>query len=237
MEKPTLYVPDQVYYGDPFLSMFDVITSQKPYDCDIAKIADVVMLTGGADIDPVYYNEEAHPSTSSYGNRCAFEYKLIQYCIEREKPILGICRGAEWLAIAGGGKLFQHVTSHSVSHPITWGKFKEKIGTSSLHHQMCDLRNVPDAHVIAWADGLSNFYEGAKFGESLLPPKSLKEPEVFTIPHIKGFAVQGHPEMMDDDCHFNVLVRSSLARFLNIPEVPSDAERVNTLINTQRVTY
>lgn len=237
MEKPTLYVPDQVYYGDPFMSMFDIITSDKPYDCGLAQVADVVMLTGGADINPMYYKQKAHPSTQYYGHRDALEYKLIQHCLEHERPILGICRGAEWLAIAGGGKLFQHVTSHNVSHPITWGKLKAKVGTSSLHHQMCDLREIKDAHVIAWADGLSNMYEGEEFNKNLVPPKSLQEPEVFTIPHIKGFAVQGHPEMMDDDCTFNILVRSSLASFLNITETPEDAERVNAIINSEKVTY
>jgi gamma-glutamyl-gamma-aminobutyrate hydrolase PuuD len=232
--KPMLYVPDAEYYGEPFANMFNVVGTTKPYDTEVAKIADVVMLTGGSDIDPTYYNQSKHPTTSGTYYRDQMEYRLIQTCLEKGIPILGICRGAEWLAITAGGELFQHVSSHNTPHAVSWGKLKIKVHTSSLHHQMCDIREIKDAHVLAWADGLSNFYEKAVQGVSVVQPKSLKEPEVFILPSIKGFAVQGHPEMLDFDCTFNCLVRTSLAEFLKIKPDDADLEKVNNLINIDK---
>lgn len=233
--RPTLYVPDYEDYAVPFESMFNVVTSETIYDDEVVKAVDVLMLTGGGDIDPSYYNEKRHPATYSSTHRDSHEYRLIQTALERGVAILGICRGAEWLSIVAGGKLFQHVSSHQNSHAVRWGKLKTPIHTSSLHHQMCDLREVPDAKVLAWADGISNFYEGAVPNLSVLQPKSLKEPEVFTIDRIKGFAVQGHPEMLGINSTFNSLMRCALADFLKIDPPKYDAENVEMLIKADKL--
>lgn len=232
--KPILYVPDYVPYAEPFRNMFDVITSDKPYDLEVARIADVLMLTGGSDINPEYYGQKPHPSTHYGEYRDKAEHKLIQQALDRSQPILGICRGAEWLAIVAGGKLFQDVSHHQYGHGIKWGKIDFTIHATSIHHQMCDLREVKDAKILAYADGLSNCYEGEIQGVDVIPPHSYKEPEVFTIESIKGFGIQGHPEMSSDDSHFNVLCRYALAKFLAIDPDKEDATKVDSLIKTQK---
>ena len=236
--KPMLYVPDFEDYGTPFAKMFNIVSSDKMYDCDIAKIADMVMLTGGGDIDPKYYGQKKHPATHvSFGMRDAQEHKLIETCLENAIPILGICRGAEWLTIAAGGELFQHVTNHTCSHTVTWGKIPFGIQTSSLHHQMCDLRKIKDAKVLAYASGISNFYETEGYGIAPVEPKTLKEPEVFQLPSIKGFAIQGHPEMMPEYCQFNVLARMALASFMKMEIDPQDAEHFENIRKIQKEIY
>ena len=235
--KPILYVPDYVEYAFPFDNIFNVIEGEKEYDLDIAKTADVVMLTGGADINPIYYAEMKHPSTHFYRQRDQKEKALIDQCLERGQGILGICRGAEWISIVGGGKLFQDVSGHQTGHAVQWGNLKTSIHTSSLHHQMCDLRNVPDAKVLAWARGISGHYDGNSLNpeNNSIKGYSLKEPEVFMIPRIRAFAIQGHPEMLTNDATFNVLSRFAVCKFFGQEPTQFDTDRVNLLLDAERL--
>ncbi len=72
---------------------------------------DGLLLTGGEDIDPAYYDEPPHNSTPDR-ERDAFELPLIRAAIERDMPILGICRGMEAINVSMGGKLLQHISGH-----------------------------------------------------------------------------------------------------------------------------
>jgi putative glutamine amidotransferase len=69
-----------------------------------------LVLSGGGDIDPFILEEDPHPAISDVEPaRDAFELALARQAMERNMPLLGICRGAQVLAIAGGGRLQQHL--------------------------------------------------------------------------------------------------------------------------------
>jgi len=71
---------------------------------------DGLVVTGGADIDPVHYGEEPHAENDSpRPERDAWELALVEAAGTRGMPFLGICRGAQVLNIARGGTLLQHV--------------------------------------------------------------------------------------------------------------------------------
>jgi putative glutamine amidotransferase len=71
---------------------------------------DGLMLVGGADIDPAAYGAEAHDATTgSVPERDAFEVALVRRALERDMPVLGICRGMQVLNVACGGTLHQHL--------------------------------------------------------------------------------------------------------------------------------
>ncbi|MDP2712809.1 MAG: gamma-glutamyl-gamma-aminobutyrate hydrolase family protein [Solirubrobacteraceae bacterium] len=71
---------------------------------------DGLMLAGGADIDPGSYGAAAHPLTiGSVPVRDAFEIALVRRALERDLPVLGICRGMQILNVARGGTLHQHL--------------------------------------------------------------------------------------------------------------------------------
>jgi putative glutamine amidotransferase len=71
---------------------------------------DGLMLAGGADIDPTAYGGEPHPATiGSVPERDAFEVALVRRALERDIPLLGICRGMQVMNIARGGTLHQHL--------------------------------------------------------------------------------------------------------------------------------
>lgn len=71
---------------------------------------DGLILAGGSDVDPATYGAEPHPKTSgTVPLRDRTEVALLKRAIERDMPVLGICRGMQVLNAARGGTLIQHV--------------------------------------------------------------------------------------------------------------------------------
>lgn len=71
---------------------------------------DGLIISGGIDIDPACYGET--PSsyvTSTNAARDEFESALLHDAIERDLPVLGICRGHQLFNVAHGGSLLQHI--------------------------------------------------------------------------------------------------------------------------------
>jgi putative glutamine amidotransferase len=77
---------------------------------EVLELIDGLMLAGGADIDPAAYDQEPHPATAdTVPARDAFEIALARGAIERDMPVLGICRGMQLINVALGGTLLQHL--------------------------------------------------------------------------------------------------------------------------------
>jgi len=77
---------------------------------ELLELIDGLMLAGGCDVDPASYGARPHAETSgTWPERDRFELALTHRAIERELPVLGICRGMQLLNVATGGTLLQHV--------------------------------------------------------------------------------------------------------------------------------
>ncbi len=84
---------------------------------EIAQLLDSVqgiLLTGGHDVDPALYGEEAIPECGTpCRERDAMESELLRQALEKDIPVLGICRGIQFLNAYLGGTLFQDLpTQH-----------------------------------------------------------------------------------------------------------------------------
>ena len=141
-----------------------------PYDDESALVSildtlDGIVLSGGADIDPDYLGEEPLECISVNLRRDAQELLLVHLAVDRQIPVLGICRGIQVLAAALGGKLYQDIkTQHDApciehsqskarglpSHEVTIEKDSllyslmgsETLAVNSFHHQA--VKEVPE---------------------------------------------------------------------------------------------
>ena len=119
-------------------------------------LLDGLLLSGGSDIDPAIYGAARHPETKPAPEpRDRFEIALARAALERDMPVLGICRGMEVLNVALGGTLEQHIANLGL-HRHTAGAFgdhevelepgslaaraagAERLVVKSHHHQGID---------------------------------------------------------------------------------------------------
>jgi gamma-glutamyl-gamma-aminobutyrate hydrolase PuuD len=157
--------------------------------------ADFVVFTGGEDVTPLLYNEKAHPFTLYNSERDAFEADQFVMAIEKKKPMVGICRGSQFLCVMSGGKLVQHQAHPSFIHSMKTFDGKELM-ISSTHHQAqfpFNMVDNEDYHILGWTENLLDYHENGDQLE-MYPPK---ECEIVFYPKTRCLAIQGHPEMMD----------------------------------------
>ena len=74
---------------------------------------DKLILIGGQNVDPKFYNEENHASDDDFFlERDLFEMALIEEATKQKKPIFSICRGTQLMNVALGGSLHQDIERH-----------------------------------------------------------------------------------------------------------------------------
>lgn len=154
--------------------------------------AELVVFTGGEDIDPAIYGKNPHKQT--WFNRARDNYEIQMFNLAREegKKIVGICRGAQLTCALAGGILVQH-QHHPWKHEIITNDGR-KITTTSTHHQRQYPwgGKKPNFELLAWANHLSPFAEGESKADNL--QNGSPEAEIVLYPDVKALAIQGHPE-------------------------------------------
>jgi len=86
---------------------------------------DGLILAGGSDVDPASYGAEPHPETGGTNEeRDRFEVALARAALDRDMPVLGICRGMQMMNVACGGTLEQHLENIE-THRHTRGVFSD----------------------------------------------------------------------------------------------------------------
>lgn len=79
---------------------------------DSVRLCDGLLLAGGGDVNPAFFGDEPARNLGSVDPlRDAFEIGVCQDALERDVPILGICRGVQILNVAAGGALIQDIPS------------------------------------------------------------------------------------------------------------------------------
>lgn len=166
---------------------------------------DLVVFTGGEDVSPDLYGDKVHPSSMINGKRDQLEQTVFNQAYIMSIPMVGICRGAQFLNVMNHGHLIQNVNGHSIggTHPVHT-KDGRTIQVTSTHHQLIVPAN--NAEVLAWSEGLISMLEtgGTLNPQELLTPYKLagglsKEPDVVFWERTNALGVQYHPEYMNPD--------------------------------------
>jgi putative glutamine amidotransferase len=159
---------------------------------------DGLMLAGGADLDPDVYGAARHPETiGSVRERDDFEVALVRRALERDLPVLGICRGMQVMNVARGGTLHQDL-------PGLLGHEEHRRVLGSFDGADHDVRLQPGS-LAARAAGeelhatKSHHHQGVdEIGEGLVVTgwSQLDElPEALELPgNAFALGVQWHPE-------------------------------------------
>jgi putative glutamine amidotransferase len=113
-DVPASFLPAVYFQGVTAAGGVAVLLPPQPVDPGIAERVldglDGLVITGGKDVDPAAYGQRPHPSTDRPGGqRDVWEFALLRAALQRQLPVLGICRGAQVLNVALGGTLHQHL--------------------------------------------------------------------------------------------------------------------------------
>lgn len=141
---------------------------------------DIVVFSGGPDINPVIYGEKPSPRTRYDNERD--KNSILLYHKYENKIKIGVCRGAQFLCAYTGGKLHQHIEGHmSCKHDVIDLTNPVNLTYTVLgdHHQACaDFAHGFIVDAISSNDGVV---------------------EAFSSEKHKILGVQFHPEWGDFD--------------------------------------
>ena len=172
---------------------------------------DGILFSGGSDIDPSEYGHDQHPETNgTRPERDRGELALLRAALERDMPVLAVCRGSQVLNVARGGDLVQHLPEvvGDEKHKHTPGVFadhevgvKEGTRLGSLLGDRAAVKSHHHQGFGAIGDGL---VESAWADDGTL--EAIEDPS-------KRFAVGvlWHPEEGADETLFRVLVDEARA--------------------------
>jgi putative glutamine amidotransferase len=174
---------------------------------------DALVLAGGADVDPSSYDTAPHPMTvGTVPERDAIEVALTHRAIERDMPVLGICRGMQVLNVAFGGSLIQHL-------PEVFGHEEHRRNLGTFDDTEHDVVLAPGS-LAATAAGehqhvtRSHHHQGVdRVGDGLVVsgravmdelPEAIEAPEQTFV-----LGVQWHPEADPDSRIIGALVEQA----------------------------
>jgi putative glutamine amidotransferase len=136
----------------------DDVVAESPDE--LLDMLDGLILAGGSDIDPASYGAQPHPETrGTRPERDRFEIALGTRALERDMPVLGICRGMEMLNVIQGGTLTQHLGLELHRHtPGVFADHGVRLEPGSLAERVVggDHTEVKSAH----HQGLEELGEG-----------------------------------------------------------------------------
>jgi len=170
---------------------------------------DGLLFSGGSDLDPDLYDQEPHDETSGvHEQRDRAELALLEAALQRDMPVLAICRGSQVLNVARGGDLVQHLPDvvGDEKHKHTPGSYADHDVTVEDGTRLASL--LGDRAPVK-----SHHHQGiGRIGEGLRIAAHAEDGTVEAVEDPgRRFAVGvlWHPEAGDDARLFEELVREA----------------------------
>ena len=172
-------------------------------------VIDGLIFSGGSDLDPGLYGDDAHPETNGVvRERDDFELELMRAALARDVPVLAICRGSQMLNVALGGGIEQHVPDRVGTdvHKQTAGVFAEHgvdvSPDTRLGELLGDRQEVKSHHHQGFGELGDGLREAARAPDGTI--EALEDPSRrFTL------GVLWHPEAGEDAALFDALVEAA----------------------------
>lgn len=101
---------------------------------EIVDQLDAVIIAGGVDISPFYYNEDPIMETTYQPERDESEFMLLKAAMDRRIPILAICRGLQLTNVALGGTLHQDLKTSGFTKIVHHRDKIKEDGPDELYH-------------------------------------------------------------------------------------------------------
>lgn len=169
----------------------------------IVALLDGLILTGGKDVNPLWYQEDPHQALGEVDPlRDAYELTLLKLASDRNVPILGICRGEQLINVAFGGTLYQDIPSQRAGKPAI--KHVQKMPGQYISHTVTVTPQSQLAAIIgAGKQGVNSFHHQAVkdiapgFRAVAYAPDSIVE-AIEAWPERPVLGVQWHPEVLVD---------------------------------------
>lgn len=189
---------------NPAVKVIDLYFEDREEALEVIKSCDGVILSGGPDVHPAYYGkgyDTARCSIDLY--RDSLEFWIIEEAIERNLPILGICRGEQILNVAMGGTLIVDIPedfSREINH-----RCDDK---SNCFHEVRVVEGTLLAEISGVTEGVvnSNHHQAVdqlseQFRPTAYTKDNLIEAYEWSDPAGKPFmiAVQWHPERLGNE--------------------------------------
>jgi putative glutamine amidotransferase len=181
-----------------------VLLPPDDHDAGVLDVLDGLVLAGGADIGPSLYGADPEPLTVTRPDRDGGETALLRRALERDTPVLGICRGMQLLVAAAGGRLHQHLPEvlghqgHSPAPGVYGEQHARFVPGSRVAGLLGDGADIQCHHHQGVADA-GRLAVTARAEDGL--PEAVEDPE-----HRFVLGVQWHPEVGRDRRLFEALV-------------------------------
>lgn len=134
---------------------------------EILDLCDAFLVTGGEDLDSLWYNEERSPMLGNFDIEMdKHDKKVIEYALKTNKPLIGICRGLQSINVFLGGSLIQHIEDNShkkfeggesfelVQNDSIFNKvYNNNSKINSYHHQAIKVL-APNLIICGYSNGM-----------------------------------------------------------------------------------
>ena len=156
--------------------------------------AEYWQFTGGEDVSPILYGQ-GNVDSGNNPRRDTTEVAFFREGLNKNKKLLGVCRGSQFLTVMSGHSLWQDVDNHAIggTHKATMLSDNSEWDVTSTHHQMMHLDGAPPYELLMTAARTSYKYDAYGTKKQEEGDKNRDVESVF-FPITKALAFQPHPE-------------------------------------------